>query len=51
MLFFIIDIGNTVKKFLEILGTYWELFFNHVNTMGMWWEHFGNTKIQKLKIV
>jgi hypothetical protein len=42
-----------LKNILEILGTHWELFYkpceHHVNFFGMWWEHFKNTKIQKIQ--
>jgi hypothetical protein len=53
MFIIIIDIGNMLKNILEVLGTHWEFFFkpceHHGNFFGMWWEHFKNTKIQKIK--
>jgi hypothetical protein len=49
----IIDIEKMLKNTLENLGTHWDYFFkpceHHGNFLGMWWEHFKNTKIQKKK--
>jgi hypothetical protein len=43
-----------LKNILENLGTHWEFFLkpceHHGNLLGMWWEHFKNTKIQNNKI-
>jgi hypothetical protein len=54
MFIIIIDIGNMLKKFLEILGIHWDFFLkpceHHGNFLGMWWEHFKNTKIQRIQI-